>query len=295
MAAKASGVVRHIASAVCHSSYDHLREAYRLFNTIPPGEVELQRLGGQCGIDLFDTARLVLQDNDEVLSLARDVERKCAALSDSIIHGRSLVLLGAVLKNARRWQEALSYLDQARTMLKAAGNTYSLAEANQITSWVHYDQGRLPEALDAIEEAWNHAQLTENVSIQADIFLSFGKVLFSDNKDAEARKYIEISLMKASYIGKRFTVACALEYMGYGYLRRGDYQHVYGAYEAAAEKYIGTVDADTNRDMCKDNISRLKVKEENIDMVIGFHRHGLDVDRTLFYLPVQASASVSGS
>ena len=56
-AAKESGVVRYIASAVwclgntccqlgdCRPSYDHLQEAYKLFNSFPPGEVELQRLG----------------------------------------------------------------------------------------------------------------------------------------------------------------------------------------------------------------------------------------------------------
>jgi hypothetical protein len=79
------------------TSYDHRQEAYRLFNTLPPGEIESQRLGGQCGIDVIDTARLALQDNDKVVFLARDVETKCAALSDNIIYGRCLVLLGAVL------------------------------------------------------------------------------------------------------------------------------------------------------------------------------------------------------
>ena len=51
--AKVSGLVRYIASAVwClgwtyaqlgdhHPSYVHLREAYRLFNTLPSGDVEL--------------------------------------------------------------------------------------------------------------------------------------------------------------------------------------------------------------------------------------------------------------
>ena len=119
MAAKASGVERYIASAMwClgetyaefgdhHSSYDHLREAYRLFNSLAPGEVELQRLGGQCGIELGHVARLVLRANHEAVSLARDVETKCAALSDNIIHGRSLMLLGAVLKEAQQPQEAL--------------------------------------------------------------------------------------------------------------------------------------------------------------------------------------------
>jgi len=157
---------------------------------------------------------------------------KCAALSDNIIHRRSLVLLGAVLQQAQRPQEALHHLDHARTMLKLVGNNPSLAYACQVIFWVHYNVGRLPEALDAIEEAWEHAQLTENVSIQAEIS---GRFLFNANRDAEAWEYIEISLMKASYVGNRFTVAQALEYMGYGYLRRGDYQNAYGAYEAAAE------------------------------------------------------------
>ena len=305
-AAKASGVLRYIASAVwClgrtyaelgdyHPSYAHLQEAYRLFNSLPPGEVELQRLGGQCGIDLFDTARMVLGANHEVVSLARDVETKCAALSDNIIHGRSLVLLGAVLKEARQPQEALRYLNQARTMLKAVGNTYNLSHAYHFTSWVHYGQGRLQEALDAIEEAWKLAQLTENVSIQAVIALDFCQTLFSTNRDTEAWEYIEISLTKASYIGDRLTVARALEYMGYGYLRRGDYHNAYGAYEAAAEKYIGTVYANTDVGRCKDNMARIKHKQENTDTVIGFHRHHLDIDFfTLFYPPGQASASVS--
>jgi tetratricopeptide (TPR) repeat protein len=307
MAAKASGVERYMASAVwclgstyCElgehrTSYGHLKEAYWLFNAISLGEVELQRLGGRCGIDLFDIARFILQDADEVVSLARDVETKCAALSDNIIHGRSLVLLGAVLQHARQPQEALRCLDQARTIVKAAGNIYNLADAYHVTSWVHYGQGRLPDSLDAIEEAWKYAQLTDIVSFQANISLGFGRILFSANRDAEAWEYIEISLMKASNIGDQFTVARALEYMGYGYLRRGDYQNAYGAYEAAAEKYIGTIYANTSREWCKDNMARIKQKQENTDRVIGFHRHGLDVDRTLFYPPVQASASVSGS
>ena len=96
--AKDSGVQRCIASALwclgktyCQlvdllSSYDHLQEAYQLFNTLPLGEVELQRLGGQCGIDLVDTARMVLPVS-EVVSLAWDVETKCADVSDDVIYG----------------------------------------------------------------------------------------------------------------------------------------------------------------------------------------------------------------
>ena len=76
------------------------------------------------------------------------------------------------------------------------------------------------------------------------ISLDLGRILFNANQDAKAWKFIEISLINASYVGHRNQVARALEYtMGYGYLRRGDYQNAYGAYEVAAEKYFGTVEA----------------------------------------------------
>jgi tetratricopeptide (TPR) repeat protein len=311
-AAKGSGIERYIASAEwClgktynrigdfHASYDHLQEAYQLFNALPPGEVELQRLSGRCAIDLVDTARMALSANrrGELISLARDVEMKCAALSDDVVHGRSLVLLGVVLRRAGQPHEALRYLDQARTMLKAVGNIPNLAAACQIISWVHYNEGRLLEALDATEEARKYAELTDSPFTQATVSLTFGAVLFSANKDAEAWKQIEIALMKASYTGDRFYIARALEYMGYGYLRRGDYQNAYGAYEAAAEKYLGTVHADRAGGRCEDNMARIKRKQGNPDIVVGFHRPGLDVDKTLFYLPVQPSVSdalISGS
>jgi len=44
-------------------------------------------------------------------------------------------------------------------MLKAVGNIPNLATACQFISWVHCTEGRLPEALDAIQEAWKHAEL----------------------------------------------------------------------------------------------------------------------------------------
>jgi tetratricopeptide (TPR) repeat protein len=310
-AAKASGVVTYIASAVwclgktyhqlgSHlSSYDHLQEAYQLFNTLPPGDIALQRLSGQCAIDLVNAARMALpfEHEGEVVSLARVVEKKCAALSDDVIHGRSLVQLGAVLHRAQQPHEALCYLDQARTMLKAAGNISNLAAACQIISWVHYEQGRLLAALDAVEEAWKHAELTDSSSTQAYVSLLFGVVLFSANQDAEAWKQIEIALMKASYTGDQLNIARALEYMGYGYLHRGDYQNAYGAYEAAAERYLGTVYADT-MELCKDNMTKIEQKQGNPGTVVGFYRPPLDVDKTLFYPPIQASLSelpISGS
>ena len=308
-AAKASRIVGYIAEAVwclgktylelgdyC-TSYDHLHEAYQLFNTLPPDEVKLRRLGGLCGIDLVDAARLALPDISEAVSLARDVETKCDTLSDKLVHGRSLVVLGIALCRIQQ-KEALHYLDQARTMLKAVGNIYNLAEACQAISWVYYDERRFPEALEAIEEAWKQAELTESPSLQATVSLTLCKILFNTNRDTEAWNYIEIARMLASYTGDRLASARALEYMGYAYLRRGDYQNAYEAYEAAAEKYSGTVDAVRADRRCKDNMAGIKQKQGNSDMVVGFRRPGIDIDRTLFYPPVQVSASnmpISGS
>ncbi|KIM34777.1 hypothetical protein M413DRAFT_404347 [Hebeloma cylindrosporum] len=310
--AKASGVARYIASAVwClgktyfqlsdfHLSYEHLREAYGLFKGLPrqTSKVELQRLC-RCGIDLVNAARFALPDIKKVVSLARKVKKKCAALSNDIIHGCSLLTLGVVLLQARQFRKALHYLSQATTVLKASGSNYNLAEAYQAISWVHYSQRKLLAALNAIQEAWKYAEMTDSPSAHTQISLDFGRILFSVNRDVEARKQIETALMKASYTGDRFNTARALEYMGYGYLRDGEYEKAHGAYKAAGETYLETIYAHDEK-RCKDNMDRIKQKQGNGDMVIGFHRPLIDVDwDALFYPPaVQTSANditISGS
>ena len=301
MAAKASGVQRYTASALwClgktyyrlgtfDTSYDHMQEAYQLFNTLPPGDVESQRLGGLCGIDLVEVARFILKD-DEVVSLARDVEKKCSSLSNDVVHASSLLNLGVALNEVQQWQEALYYMDRARTVFKAAGHTLNLALTYHAISWVHLNEHRFQDALDSIEEAWKYVQISTSRNSQMAIPMTFGRILFNTNQDTKAWEYIEISLTNASYIGDRYHAARALEYMGYGYLRRGDYQNARGAYEAAAEKYTGTIST-RFRDTLKENLDRIKWKLENPDAVISFYRPSGDTDETLFNPPVQAFAS----
>jgi len=293
--AKTSGVKRHIASAVwClgwtyrqlgdhRPSYDHLYAAYQLSNDTP-GEVELRRLHCQCGIDLVEAADMTFaEDKSEVISLAQDVESKCAALLDDQVHGFSLVGLAAALSAAYKQQEALAHLNDARIMLKAAKNTPYLAETYQIIAHVHFCEGKLPEALDAIQEACKLVGSRPD----PDISLESGLIHFSANRDLEAWKYTEVALVEASRVGNRLHTARALELMGYGYLRRGDYENAYGAYKAAGEKYRGTVDADAEAN-CKDNMARIKRKQRNPDEEIGFYRSRLDVDRSFFYPPLQS-------
>ena len=296
MAAKASGVQRNIASAVwClgmtyfrlgnhDTSYNHLQEAYQLFNSLPPGGIESQRLACLCGNDLVENACFVLQA-DKVVSLAWDVEKKCSALSDDFVHGLSLLNLGIALNKVRQRQEALYHMNRARIMFKTVRNTLNLASAYHVISWVHLDENRLPEAMGAIKEAWKYAQLTASRYCQMTISLTLAEILFNTNHDTKAWKYLEISLINASYIGDRYQVACALDYMGYGYLRRGDYQNAYGAYEAAAANFVGTIYTG-GVERCKDNMTRIERKQVNPDTIVGFTRPLTDMDQTLFYPPV---------
>ena len=300
-AAKASAIKRYIALAIwClgrtyyylsefHLAYHHLQEAYRLFNTLLPGGQELKRLCCKCGIDLVDVARLAL-DSDEAVSLARDVETKCAALSDDLVHARSLVFLGSALHDAGEQQEALHHAEHAMVMLKAMGNINNLAEAYLVSARVHYHENRLPEAVDAGKEAWRYAELSGSLTAQGYISLSLSVILFSANRDSEAWRYIEIALMRASHVGDQRDSAIALEYMGYGYLRKGDYLNAYGAYEAAVEKYLGIDEASAT--ICQNNMAKIKYKQRSPDLDVGFERPSVaDIDQSLFYPAVKAITS----
>ena len=57
-------------------------------------------------------------------------------------------------------------MDRARTVFKAVGDTYQLARAYHDISWVHVDEHRFSDALDAIEETWKYAELTASRFIQ---------------------------------------------------------------------------------------------------------------------------------
>ena len=149
---------------------------------------------------------------------------------------------------------------------------------------VHYHEKRLPEALDAAEEAWKLSQPRNNLVEQAPLSYLLGKILFSLNRDIEAWKYMEISLTKNLELGNRRESAMTLEYMGYGYLRRGDYFNAYGAYKAAAESYLGTEDEERSCTRCKDNMAKIKDMQKNPDLNVGFERPPFDINwRSLFY------------
>ena len=263
--------------------YDHLQEAYQLYNSLPPGNLnrELQRLSCLCGIAMVDAARLTFEAGDKAISLARDVEKQAAIISDDYIHARSLMILGKTLDSYGDRQEALRHLERAKLMATGALSSYIYHSI----ALLHYHEKRLQEALDAAKEAWNLCEQDTNKPVdQAQNSFLHGVNLFSVNRDTEAWKYMEISLAKYLELGNRRDSAFTLEYMGYGYLRRGDYLNAYGAYEAAAESYIGTIDEGPACTKCKVNMARIKAKQRNPDLNVGFERPHADNDwPSLFY------------
>ena len=274
-----------------YAAYDHLQEAYQLYNALLPGDRELQRRCCRCGIDMVSVARLTFKDDDEVISLARDVEKQAAIVSDDKIHAESLMVLGSVLTNRGDRQEALHYLERAKQMRVSRANSSLSSIIYFWIAQVYHHEKRLPEALDAAEEAWKISEPDNNLLNQALTSFIFGVILFSANRDTEAWKYMEISLSKNLELGNRRDSAMTLEYMGYGYLRRGDYLSAYGAYEAAAESYLGTVNEEWGCRRCKGNMAKIKDMEKNPDLNVGFTRPSYDNDYPSLFYP-GAAASV---
>ena len=95
---------------------------------------------------------------------------------------------------------------------------------------------------------------------------------------------MEISLTKNLELGNRLGSARTLEYMGYGYLRRGDYLNAYGTYKAAAESYLGTIDEEPDSTTCKNNMAKIEDMQKNPDLNVGFERPRFDFNwPSLFY------------
>ena len=127
------------------------------------------------------------------------------------------------------------------------------------------------------------------VNLAQDSFL-LGTILFSVNRDTEAWKYMEISLTKNLELGNRRESASTLEYMAYGYLRRADYPNAYGAYEAAAESYVGTNLGEWGCRRCKENMAKIKDMQRNSALNVGFERPRDDINwPSLFYPGAVAS------
>ena len=282
------GNTYHYLGEYC-AAYDHLQEAYQLYKALLPENPDLQRDCCRCGNSMVNDARFAIKDRDKLVSLARDVEKQAATISNDYTHAWSLMMLGQVLITHGDRKEGLNHLERVKQM--------GISDlSSDIYFWiavVHYKEERLSDALDAAEEAWKLSEPDNNPSNQAEISFLLCNILFSANKDTEAWKYMEISLSNNLEIGNRRMSATTLEYMGYGYLRRGDYLNAYSAYKAAAESYLGTVDEEPGCTACKENMAKIKDMQKNPGLNVGFKRPHADINwRSLFYPGTAASEDI---
>ena len=301
------------------AAYDHLQEAHQLYNAVlpsqkwydprkgflrkkygpravtrSPSDRKLQRLCCNCGISMVHMAHMTFEDRDydKLISLARDVEKQAATVSDDDIHAMSLVMLGKVLNKSGHRQEALRHLERAKLMRIASGNLRS--DVYYVIAIVSNEEKRLPEALDAAEEAWKISTSKPHNSLVEQALNSFvlGTILFSANRDTEAWKFMEISLTTNLELGNRRESGRTLEYMGYGYLRKGDHLNAYEAYEAAAKSYIGTDLEERYCTRCKDNMAKIKDMQKNSDLNVGFERPRNDINWPSLFYPGRGAAIV---
>ena len=62
-----------------------MQEAYKLYKTYLPGDHDLQQFCCRCGIEMVNEARIKFKkDGDKVVSMARDVEKQAATVSDEV-------------------------------------------------------------------------------------------------------------------------------------------------------------------------------------------------------------------
>lgn len=148
----------------------------------------------------------VICEDKGSLPVARDVETK-SAVSDDLVHVRSLITLWKGLEMDRRPCDTWS-LPSRR--LWGSFNT-SLGVYQSIACDHYYDNRRWT----LWRGAWKHAAAALVLSVN---------LLMVQVQDTEAWKWPS---WRSRILGIDATLA--LEYMGYGYLRRGDYLNAYRA------------------------------------------------------------------
>ena len=150
------------------------------------------------------------------VSLARDIEKQAATVSDDQTHSASLVILWSVLDSlvtspsmsklsriahigighrSRFWK--ILDIDRRPCVSWSVPSRWGLININSLCSevyfWiaiVHYNEKRVLEALDAAEEAWRLSEEPHNNLVdQARMSLLLGVILFSANRDTEAWKW----------------------------------------------------------------------------------------------------------
>jgi tetratricopeptide (TPR) repeat protein len=119
---------------------------------------------------MVDGARLTFEDGEKAVSLARDVEKQSATISDDLIHGRSLIILGLVLDDFGHRQEALRHLEHA----ESSNSLVDEAQTSLVFGMILFSANRDTEALKYIEISLTKNSLFGNGRDNATVLKNMG-------------------------------------------------------------------------------------------------------------------------
>ena len=292
--AKANGNEQYIGEALLclGSSYaevDNYIEAKGLLeesSRLLFGDRSTQQLGFECALTRAFVGWLLHGRYKERKRIIENVLVRTKD-SDKYWHARALDARGWLYWYCHEFHQALEVFIPAADVLllltcnrDAASALYGKARA--------LDQLYVPDeqVLDAVQEAWEVVKHLEPSSISGDILELFGRVLLRMGRLVDASLFFDESLGAQRYIGATLGAADVLSDFGYMYLHTGAYSDAYSAFEAATKTY-----AELGDESCwyeppsRENMERIKLKQENPEQRIGFHRPRLDRDDDLFYPP----------
>jgi len=301
--AKANGNKQYIAEALLclGSSYSEISnyiEANRVLeecSQLMVGDYFGQQLGFECALARADVGAYLYSDREEreafingVLASTKD--------SDTYWHACALNVLGGINWQKGEYERALKAFVPAADVLLHLGCNRDAAsalfgKARALNSLYVPDE----QVLEAAQEAWETVEHLDPSPIYGDILWFSGTVLLRMGRMVDASHSFEKSLSAEQHVGAVGAVADALSWFGHMYLHTGAYSDAYSAFEAAAEKYAGLGDESPDRrryePKYRENMERIKLKQENPDQRIGFYRPRCDRDeyRNLFYPPEATS------
>ena len=294
--AKANGKKRYIAEALLclGSSYAEVNnyiEAKRVLEECSQLLVGEQQLSFECALERFNIGQHLNEYRGERETSINEVLLRTKD-SDAYWHGRALDQLAWLYWQYGENERALKTFVPAADMLLFQGCNRDAASALHGKTRT-LDGLYVPdeEVLEAAQEAWEVVKHLEPSPIYGDILSHSGKVLLRMGRFLDASHDFEKSLSAQQYVGAVGAVADALSWLGHLYLHTGAYSDAYLAFEAAAEKYADMGDTSfvgqKHEPKCRENMEKIKLKQENPDQRIGFYRPRNDRDeyRDLFYPP----------
>jgi len=221
---------------------------------------------------------------DDLLSRTKD--------SDAYWHACALKALGWLCwQSGSMKQQALEAFIQSAEMMKDLGCTSDRVSALYGKAWC---LDRLcvsdEEVHRALQETWEIARHVEFSNDHGAILVLLGLVFVRMGRLVDAMNAFEKSLGAYQYIGSGLGIALALDHIGFVYLHTGAYSDAFSAFEAAADAYAGlgkkSPDGRKYGPRCRENMARIKQKQENPHQRIWFYRpRSAREEKELFYPP----------